>query len=204
MMNTNKPASDLEIRPSASRIGLATLIILLGVAYTGSIVLGLLPESRKIGSVDLATLVLAAVAVVLLFRPQVFTRLKSFETPGFRLELSEVKRRQADQERQLRDIDLLLPILLPGIEQEYLRTLSGDTARAYRGSHELRTSLRRLRSINLIRMRPGKAVCQIKDDSSHNLNEYVELTRLGEDWVARITEIENARNADQVSDASNV
>ena len=67
----------------------------------------------------------------------------------------------------------------------------GSTAN-YKGNHNLRSELRRLRSIGLLCMRPNQQMSFIKDGMTVELANYVELTSLGQKWVRRIEDAESA------------
>lgn len=84
----------------------------------------------------------------------------------------------------------MVPLLLPKNEQAHLINLVRRRTAGYRGNHPLRSELRRLRSLGLIRTRSGQQVGYMKDGSSFDLADYVELTDLGERWAATIQQIE--------------
>lgn len=173
------------------RFALSILLVALTVSYITVIIAGLLPENRRIDTVALLIIGLTVLTVIVLLRPETFSRLKLLELSGFKVEmLEEVKERQDQQGSQLSDIALMLPLLLPETERRHLLNLANRTTANYKGSHALRTELRRLRSIGLIRMRSDKHVGQITDDLAVNLADYCELTSLGERWVNRIRAIE--------------
>lgn len=86
----------------------------------------------------------------------------------------------------------LLPLLLPKNERIHLVNLAQGRTTPYRGNHPLRGELRRLRSLGLIRMRPGQQVGYMKDGLSYDLATFVELTDLGKRWARTIQEMEKA------------
>jgi hypothetical protein len=186
--------------PSLYRKGLAFFVFLLGVGYAASTVMGFVKETRKIDSVTLAIIVLAVVAAILLWNPETFTRLRLFQGFGLRLELGDVKQRQDKQESQLRDIDLILPLLFRKTERGYLIDLGQDTGKTYKADHTLRTELRRLRSVGLIKMLPDKHIGQMEDKSNCKLKDYVGLTLLGGHWARKLNEVEKAEKVDEVND----
>jgi hypothetical protein len=180
------------------------LIGLLVIAYTAAVVSGRIPTEHKIDAVNLALIALALIGIGLLLSPQTFERLKHLKMAGFELEMLErVKEKQAKQEEQLKDIGLLLPLLLPEKERKHLVNLAEGRADQYKGNPSLRSELRRLRSLDLIKMCKNEKgeeqqVGYIKDGSVVNLAKYVQLTGLGEKWVKRIKEIEKTEIPDEV------
>lgn len=93
--------------------------------------------------------------------------------------------------KELTDIQLILPVLLPEAERKHLFNLADKKTQNYKGTHQLRTELRRLRSVKLIKMRGDKEVGKIANDLTVDLSDFVELTDLGQRWVGRIKEIES-------------
>jgi hypothetical protein len=169
----------------------SVLLIVLAVVYITSIIAGHLPENRRIDTVTLLIVALITVVVIVLLRPGTFNRLKLLELSGFKLEmLEEVKEQQKKQGSELADIALILPLLLPETERRHLLNLANNTTSDYKGNHSVRSELRRLRSIGLLRMRPNHTISQMNDNRSFDLAEYIELTPLGLRWVNRIHEIE--------------
>jgi len=69
--------------------------------------------------------------------------------------------------------------------------LKGGEPSGYTGSHEVRTQLRHLRSIGLIRT--SKYVAEIAKDGAPVDLAGVELTPLGEQWVKHIIAIETIK-----------
>lgn len=181
------------VAPSFHRAVFAAVIGAAVLTYTIAVVMGLISPGRKIDSVTLAIIVLGLLGIVGLLDPHAFDRLKRVKMTGFEVELLErVRERQVKQENQLEDISLILPVLLPDAERRYLINFADERTAGYKGSHELRAALRRLRSIGLVRMRPKQYVAFIKDDLVVDLSDYVELTDLGKRWVQRIKQLEKA------------
>jgi len=194
-----------EARGFAYRLALALAIGVLVVGYTAGIVTGRISQQHRIDVVGLATIALAAIAVALLLRPEIFERLKVLEMSGFKLEmLDKVREKQVKQESELEDIKLILPLLLPDRERKHMLNLAEGKTDKYKGNHELRTELRRLRSIGLIKMRTDREVNQMKDSLAFDLAHYVKLTPLGSRWVKRINQIEDTEVSDQHDQNSNI
>jgi hypothetical protein len=175
------------------RIALALAVILLVLAYTSGVVSGSVTVERKIDSVNLGIIVLAVFGVLLLLRPSILDSIRHVKFASFELEMLEkVKEKQAKQAIELDEISLVLPLLISDKERKHLLNLGDGTTRPYEGNHSMRTELRRLRSIGLIKMRPYRQVRQMDNGSTFDLSDYVELTDLGKRWVPRIKEIEKA------------
>ena len=132
------------------------------------------------------------------FRRVLFrSRFKRLELQGFKLEMLEkVKDKQAQQEERLDDIALMLPLLFPERERAHVLSLAAAGPRPYKGSHDVRVELRRLRSIGLLRTRPSHHIGELKDDAEVDLATLVELTPLGVQWSRRLKEIEATEKAD--------
>lgn len=125
-----------------------------------------------------------------LIRPETFRGVSEFSAAGvgFKREVEEVQERQDQQESRLKDIDLILPLLLPEEARKHLENLAQGAA-PYVGQESLRTELRRLSSLNLIEMKDEKTIEQMENGSRFELADYVRLTPLGEQWVARLEQL---------------
>jgi len=116
------------------------------------------------------------------------------------LELEEVKRKQDLQEDHLKIVQLVLPLLLPKKEQQHLINLKLQKTADYRGSHSVRTELRRLFSMGLLEKHGNRRIGHIKDNLTINLSDYVYLTKAGKEWVEIIQESKQALAKDQEKD----
>jgi hypothetical protein len=178
---------------STFRLLIVILLALVALGYAVGIVLGYLPEGRRIDGPSLAVIAGVLLATLVAVRPDLVDRFKGFEMSGFKVEMLErVRERQAEQAIQLRDLSDMLPLLLPPSERKHLLNLALNGGSNYKGSHALRSELRRLRSFELIKMRPDKHVGFMKNGMIFDLRDYVELTDLGKRWSKRITEIDRA------------
>ena len=191
-------------RPSRLRFGIALLLALFAAVYVLAIVLGYLPESRRVDVPSIAVTAVLLCAVLVALRPDLVDRFKGMEMSGFKIEMLErVREKQAQQAVQLEDMSLMLPLLLPATERKHLLNLASGSTGNYKGNHSVRSELRRLRSLDLIKMKNDKHVSMMKDNTVFDLQEFVELTRLGKGWAKRITEIER-RETDTPDDDSSV
>jgi hypothetical protein len=116
------------------------------------------------------------------------------------VELEEVKRTQEVQQDHLNIMQLVLPLLLPKQEQQHLINLELGKTSGYRGSHSVRTELRRLRSMGLLEKHPSRNIGDINDNVTVNLSDYVYLTANGKEWVKIIRENEKMLAKDQRKD----
>jgi hypothetical protein len=85
------------------------------------------------------------------------------------------------------DIELLLSVLIPEPEQKHLLNIAEGKTQGYKGGGTVRSELRHLRSTGLIRSHSGRNVGDLKSDGVYNLSDFVELTELGQQWVAKFT-----------------
>jgi hypothetical protein len=195
-MALNDEFNNRELNNASSspyRIGAVLVIVAMVIAYTVAVVVGLITPEHRIDAVTLAVIALAVICIFLLMNPGIFERLKVFEMSGFKLEMLErVKEKQAEQENKLEDISLILPLLLPKVERKHLLNLANGKTKEYKGSAPLRAELRRLRTATLIKSHPASHIGQIEDGSKVDLTKHVGLTPLGERWVRRIRQIEQA------------
>jgi hypothetical protein len=106
---------------------------------------------------------------------------------------TEVSERQHLQDSKMREFELIVPLLLPKEEQDRLKNLATGKTTRYTGSHELRTELRRLRSLGLVEMTGRGYIGDLTDDKVVNLAEFVRLKGLGSRWVERLFELEDQR-----------
>ena len=93
------------------------------------------------------------------------------------------------QAKNVSDIELLLPLLLPETEVTHIVNLLQKSTSEYKGSGALRKELRRLASVGLVFRKSGIQIHDIKDGETFDLKNYVELTDLGRRLAKRILEI---------------
>lgn len=170
------------------RLTIAILISTLGGAYTVGVVSGLITDQHRIDVITLGVIAIVAGVDVLLLRPKAFEKLRILQILGFKLEMLE--ERQGKQQNRLEEVDLILPLLLPERERKHIVNLADGRTSKYKGNHELRSELRRLRSIGIIEMCPTKEVNQMRDESLFDLADYVKLTKLGVRWAKWLGKID--------------
>ncbi len=93
------------------------------------------------------------------------------------------------QAKNVSDIELLLPLLLPETEVTHIVNLLQKSTSDYKGSGALRKELRRLASVGLVFRKSGIQIHDIKDGETFDLKNHVELTDLGRRLAKRILEI---------------
>ena len=84
------------------------------------------------------------------------------------------------------NIRLKLPMLVPEPERKHLLNFAHCNTQGYKGRGSLRSELRHLRSIELIRSCSGRHIGDLKAGDVHDLADFVELTDLGRQWVAKL------------------
>jgi hypothetical protein len=158
--------------------------------YTVGVLSGWIPAERRLDAVHLAILVAAVLCVAFLLRPGALDRISLVEMQGFKFQLSAMQQQQVKQKRDLEFIRLVLPLLLPESERNHLLSLKTGQTYPKKGSHDLRTELRHLRSIGLLEMVAGHVVGEAKDGIDVDIAKVVSLTPNGKAWVDVITESE--------------
>jgi hypothetical protein len=187
-----KKKKDIQY-PAIFRWCIAILIIGMAISYTIATVLGFVANERRIDLTNLAVIAFAIIVALLLIYPDFLGRLKIFQVSSFKIEmLEQVKEKQVEQEARLKDIALILPLLLPKAQQLHLLNIANGLTSDYVGSHSTRSELRNLRSAGLIESQPNTHIAQLKDDTKLDIAMLVQLTPLGNRWVDRIKEVEQA------------
>jgi hypothetical protein len=165
----------------------AFLVLLFVAGYTAAVMLGRLPKEKRIDASTLGVIGIGSLIAVVLLRPDIVERVTRLEIAGWKF---DIEKKQEKQDKQLNDIQLILPILLAESERKHLLNLASQNTKPYKGNQDVRTELRRLRSLKLIRMKPNQEIGRMADGKEVNLSDFVELTELGQHWVDRIKEIE--------------
>jgi hypothetical protein len=89
--------------------------------------------------------------------------------------------------QSVQEMGLLLEVLIPKPEQTHLLNIANGKTKGYKGRGSLRSELRHLRSIGLIQKHAGRNIGELKsDDGVYDLADIVELTELGQQWVAKL------------------
>ncbi len=174
--------------PGISRIrGLITAaVIVLIVCYVGGIVFGYIPEKQKLGGPDIGILMVGAAVVCLLMRPEFFDRLTHVKVGSVEVELEKLQRDQQAQRSELDDVRFALTMLLQGNELQHLTSLKSGETQGYVGNHDLRTELRRLRTLGLVQNRGESKIADLTDNRKFDLGKIIELTERGRQYLRRV------------------
>jgi hypothetical protein len=177
--------------PSPFRASIAIAVGFIILAYTTLVVAGVVPKDRRIDNVTLAIIVAGVLCCVLLLKPNLMERLRLLELRGFKVEVLErLQERQIQQQSDLEDIRLIIPILLPEEERKHLLNVAHGKTADYKGGEPLRIALRRLCTIGLLRRRQDRQISDLHSSTKFNLADWVELTKLGRGWVHRLEELD--------------
>src|SRR5690242_15249677 len=122
--------------PLVFSIGLITFVAF-GILYTTAVLFGRISNEQKIDTINLALIALVLLALLVLSRPKMFERLSLVEILGIKLQLNRVLEAQAQQQTQLQDISLILPLLIPESERKHLAELGNNKRNLYHGSSSL-------------------------------------------------------------------
>ena len=188
---TPKPA-ERSTPPGATwrRRLVTTMVILVVVSYAGGIVFGYLPERQKLSGPDIGVILVGIGVVCLLMRPEFLSRLTHLKVGSVELELEELQRDQQKQRTELDDVRFALTMLLQGNELRHLKALESGKTQGYIGNHDLRTALRRLRTLGLVQNHGESKIGDLKDNSKLDLGAIVELTVRGRRYLQRVGESE--------------
>lgn len=182
-----KPAESTTSDPTPLRRRLiAAVVILIVASYVVGIVFGLVPEKQKLGGADLGVLVVGVAVVALLVRPDFLDRLTHVKVGNVEVELQKLQRDQQKQRNELDDVRFVLTLLLQGNELQHLRSLQSGNTQGVVGSHELRTELRRLRTLGLIQNLGTSKMADLTDNGRFDLGKIVELTERGREYMERV------------------
>ena len=154
------------------RILIGLTVASLTIWYT---VFRLLDKGHPLETINLWLIAIAIICLVLLAYPEIFSRLQRIEVAGVTIELLE--KRQDEQQAQLDEFMLILPIILPTNERKHLLNLASGNTKNYIGNSNVQTEIRRLRSIGLISN--TQPIGYIKDGVPFDLSSFVQLTRFG-------------------------
>jgi hypothetical protein len=108
------------------------------------------PPKQRLDGPALAAIVVALVMLLLAFQPRVLNRLNEIVVGSVRINLRHIREEQMAQAREIEDLQLILPILLPKRERQHLFNLADGQTKDYERRSSLRAELRRLREIGLV------------------------------------------------------
>lgn len=160
--------------------GIPTLVLL----YVAAIVLGALPDDRRLNTGEVIIVFAAGVTLFAALWPEIMERLTKVKLGSVEFELEELGKKQREQDANLDDIRFVLTLLLPLAERKHLENLWAGFTQHYEGNNILRTELRKLRALHLIEnLQP---IQDIKDGAIVDLKDYVRLTDDGRRYLERI------------------
>jgi hypothetical protein len=175
------------------RVAAVSFLLFAVAIYLIEIIRGKIPNDRRLGTPELSIVIFVSACSFFLLRPEVIARLSHLELSGLKIDLLEkVQQRQEEQGRELESIRLIMPLLLPETERAHLRNLASGYSGEYTASNVLRTELRRLGYISLIARRENRSISELEDGLKFQLADYVSLTKLGQDWVSRLSELDKS------------
>lgn len=194
MTPESRPTND-SVRKLSFRYTAGAVVLILVCIYIAAVMRGL-PKDNRIDGPTLGIAGLGAVLALLLFKPDVFSRIKQFEFAGWKV---EIEQKQLQQDKQLQDIELILAVLLTDAEQKHLLNLENNRTANYEGSDAVHAELRKLASINLIRRRPGKNIGEIGVKGKVDLADFVKLTDTGMRLAERIKQLRAAQETEETA-----
>lgn len=182
----------------------AAVISVIVIFYVLALVVGFIPER---GRIDFSTLLLILItigAVVALLYPtamstfgDILGRVTTVEIASMKFALADIRAKQIDQSATIDTLRLIMPLVLSAPERNHLRNLYHGMTENYKGNHQLRVELRRLRYLDLIK-NPQQPIGSATDGRVFNLTELVELTSLGREWAKQIDNMDRSANAPEV------
>jgi hypothetical protein len=188
-ISTQRDGDSVQPR-TGFRFVAAAIVGLVVAAYLGRIVFGGLPEARRLAAADLGLILIAAGVLGSLLSPKFLDRLTHLKVGNVELELRQLQEDQQMQRNELDDVRFVLTLLLQESELRHLRNLEEENAREYVGGHSVRTELRKLRTLGLIRTLPGRTIGELGDKFKGDLANIVELTERGKHYLDRLGKFE--------------
>jgi hypothetical protein len=193
------PALEQINRQMALRYVAAIVVGLLAAGYVIAIAFDRIPKDARIDFPAIVIVLLAGVAIALLCTSRAseafkdtLSRVRTFEISSLKIELNQIRTRQERQSSQLDLLQLLAPLVLSEHERRHLLNLRQGTTANYRGNHDLRSDLRRLRYLTLI-ITTQSVHSGAADGTVFDLKDLVQLTPLGANWAQQLQEMEQPR-----------
>src|ERR1700730_628679 len=182
---------------------LAFLIALAVGTYLYGILGGSITVDRRLDTTSIVLIIVAAGLVFLIIDPSAIEGLTSITFGSFKAEFAQLRRQQEVQQRQVDSMSAVLALLLTDEEQAQLLRLRRGQTPQHRGSHELRTLLRKLRGMRLLQMKTDQAgkimtISAMEDEKVVDLSEFLTLTDLGTRIAAELERIEAGERAAMV------
>jgi hypothetical protein len=175
-------------RTRITRTIVAIAVLLMVSIYVVCIVVGGIPADQRLSAADVWLAVAAVLGASLLLRPELLDRLTHLKFGSFEADLRDLAKGQKVQQQELDDIRLVLTLLVQKAERNHLENLERSDSISYEGNHQVRSELRRLRTLGLIRNRKDRTIAELKDGTKRDLKEIVELTDRGRYYLERVRE----------------
>jgi len=156
--------------------------------YSVGIVAGKIPPQRKLVGADVAILLVGVLIAAMLLQPEILDRLTHFKLGSLEFELQQLQQNQKTQENELNDVRFALTLLLQDRERGHLANLKIGTTQNYVGNHDLRSELRRLRTLGLLANVGDRKIADIKDGQKIDLANFVQLTERGRRYLDKLGE----------------
>jgi hypothetical protein len=87
---------------------------------------------------------------------------------------------------QTAETAMILAALIPEAERRHLFNLADGATQSYSGGKHLRSELRHLRAVGLVRKQDGRNIAELRSGSTHDLKDILALTDLGREWAAKL------------------
>jgi len=182
------PAQGLFRLSYAIRVLCALIVMLAASVYVLFIVLGKFQERQKLTASDVGVIVIAVFVAGVLLQPEFFRRLTHVKVGNVELELEKLQQDQQLQRHELDDVRFVLTLLLQQTEVQHLKNLENKKTQGYQGNNNLCNELRKLRTLGLIQSRKDRTIGELRDRSKFDLNDYVQLTVRGSQYLDRLGE----------------
>ena len=184
----SKSKADNPTHVGFVRVGITILVVTVAFGYVTAVVMGKVPDKQRLGGTDLGVVVVSSLVALFLLRPEFLNRFTSFKFAGVEVELQKLQQDQQTQRNELDDVRFVLTLLLQEGERAHLRNLESGKTQNYTGNHNLRTELRKLRTLGLIQNCEGRKISELADKSKIDLKEIVQLTKRGKHYLDQLGE----------------
>ena len=169
---------------------LSTSVTLLGVGYLLAVLLS------RIGANRFGTTEAIIFVAILLLNSSFLQKIGrlSISGKGVEFQVREVQEEQVRQRAEIKSLKFLISYFVTEQEFDHLQGLAGKIPSVYSNPddwhHEtFGNELRRLRSLGLIRMQPGKFVGAMQKKG--DLNEHFKITDRGQEYLKLREEVES-------------
>ena len=183
-----KPPDNVPRRLPFMRYVIAVGVLVFIAFYSVGIVAGKIPPQRKLVGADVAILLVGVLIAAVLLQPEILDRLTHFKLGSLEFELQQLQKNQKTQENELNDVRFALTLLLQDRERGHLANLKTGATQNYIGNHDLRSELRRLRTLGLLANIGDRKVAEIKDGQKIDLANFVQLTERGRQYLDKLGE----------------